>query len=114
MKALRAITAATLWGIGAAATAQNAAPATAPNVHVYLVGKQDPLHIVITEVMEVPSSITLDELLVRASEAHPDIKLPGNTEGVRSTSASAARKSREDLKLKYEKAGKSVTVLEAH
>lgn len=113
MKAIKSLLAAALLGTGSAASAQAVNQTTAANVHVYMVGKQDPQHIVISEVMEVPATTTYAELLTRVRTTHPGVNIPDNTEGVQSTSASAAHKSREELKAKYEKAGKSVTVLEA-
>lgn len=105
-------TALALVGFGAMASAQDAATATATQ-HVYMVGKVDANTVIITEVMEVATGTTREQLMAKVRTAHPDVVLPASCEGMPFPTAAAAETHRTAMLARYEKAGKKVTALKA-
>jgi adenine/guanine phosphoribosyltransferase-like PRPP-binding protein len=103
-------TALALIGSGAMASAQDAATATQ---HVYMVGKVDANTVIITEVMEVATDTTREQLMAQVRTAHPEVVLPASCEGMPFATAAAAESNRTALLARYEKLGKKVTVLKA-
>lgn len=113
MNAFKLLLAAAALNAGSLAMAQTDQPQTPDPLYVYLVGKQDAQHILISEVFETTKGVTHDDLVALFQQSHPEVPAPNGLEGLSFESKADAEKSRVAAKEDHEKKGRSVVLLEA-
>src|SRR5687768_1736623 len=105
MNAFKILLAAAALNSGTLVLAQADQPQTPTTIYVYLVGKQDAQHIVISEVFETTTAVTHDDLVALFQQSHPEVPAPHGLEGLRYDSKAAAENARVGLKKEHEKKG---------
>ena len=112
MKASKLLFSLGLLSISSLVPAQTPQQPAANTIYVYMVAKQDAKNIVISEVMEATELMKHADLVAMFQQSHPDVSTPHSMEGLRFATKEEAETDRATLKAKYEKTGKSVTLLD--
>lgn len=113
MNAFKILLAAAAINAGTLLHAQAGPTQGGATMYVYLMGKQDATHIILSEVYETSTQVTHEELVALFQQSHPEVPAPHGLEGASFKTRGEAKAARAGMQRDLEDKGVNVVVFEA-